>query len=276
MALTPFQRYICRLLADQRKRSGESYVAGGGALNEHLAGARTSRDIDLFHDTEEALVASWPKDRETLVAAGLALEIVRQEPAFVEARVRGENETVLIQWTQDSAYRFFPLVEHELLGLTLHPFDLATNKVLAVAGRREPRDWIDALQCHEKLQTLGYLAWAAAGKDPGWGPLAIVEEAARARYTAVELAAVAFDGPRPDVADLSMRWHRAVSEARTIVRALPAEHVGKCVLDSHQDLQRASPEALAGELKAGRVAFHEGRIRGAFPELRPDRGRRGE
>jgi hypothetical protein len=27
------------------------------------------------------------------------------------------------------------LVEHDGLGLTLHPFDLATNKVLALVGR---------------------------------------------------------------------------------------------------------------------------------------------
>ena len=51
MALTLLQRRICRLVADERKRSGESYVAGGGALNELLAGTRKSRDVDLFHDS---------------------------------------------------------------------------------------------------------------------------------------------------------------------------------------------------------------------------------
>ncbi len=273
MALTPLQQRICRLLADQRKQSGESYVAGGGALNEHLGGTRKSRDVDLFHDTEAALVATWPKDRETLLAAGFTVETIREAPAFVEVHVRGANETVLVQWAQDSAYRFFPLVEHETLGLTLHPFDLATNKVLALAGRREPRDWIDTVQCHEKLQPLGYLAWAAAGKDPGLGPLTIIEEAARTRYTAIELKSLDFNGPPPDAADLSVRWHQAVAEARKIIRMLPAEHVGRCVLDNHGNLEKASPESLASELKADRVAFHEGRIRGAFPELRRERGR---
>ena len=33
MALTGFQRDICRLLAENRIRSGESYVAGAAALN---------------------------------------------------------------------------------------------------------------------------------------------------------------------------------------------------------------------------------------------------
>lgn len=268
MALTPLQRRVCRLLADQRRLGGESYVAGGGALNELLGGSRRSRDVDLFHDTEAALVATWPRDRDALLAAGLTVETLREKPAFVEARVRDEADAVLVQWAQDSAYRFFPLVEHELLGLTLHPFDLATNKVLALTGRREPRDWIDALRCHEELQPLGYLAWAAAGKDPGLGPLAIVEEAARIRYSSVELSALDFDGPTPDVAELSARWHRAVAEAREIVRTLPAEHVGQCVLDPRGQLPRFPPGDLARELLTGRILFHAGRIRGAFPEVR--------
>lgn len=272
MALTPFQRDVCRLLADRRKRGGESYVAGGVALNELLAGRRRSRDIDLFHDTEQAVAAAWAEDREALTGAGLVVEPLRERPSFVEARVRGAGGTVLVQWTQDSAYRFFPLVEHEVLGLTLHPLDLATNKLLALVGRREARDWIDTLRCDEALQPLGYLAWAASGKDPGFGPLLILEEAARtARYTQPELDALDFEGPAPVAASLSVRWRRALAVARDVVARLPAEHAGTCVLDEGGDLLRAAPEALEGALGSGRVRFHPGRIRGAFPELRPDR-----
>ncbi len=66
MALTAFQRDVCRLLADNRIRSGESYVAGGAALNEILRAPRVSRDLDLFHDTAEALEAAWRADRASL------------------------------------------------------------------------------------------------------------------------------------------------------------------------------------------------------------------
>jgi hypothetical protein len=45
-------------------------VAGGAALNELLHAPRVSRDIDLFHDTESALDASWNADRELLVSNG--------------------------------------------------------------------------------------------------------------------------------------------------------------------------------------------------------------
>ena len=58
MALTDLQRRVCRLPAENRISSGESYVAGGVALNEALGASRLSRDIDVFHDTNEALEAS--------------------------------------------------------------------------------------------------------------------------------------------------------------------------------------------------------------------------
>ena len=268
MALTELQRRVCRLLADQRKRSGESYVAGGVALNEVIAGARRSRDVDLFHDTEAALVATWANDRTTLHGAGLRVETIRELPAFVEARVSDATEAVLVQWVRDSAFHYFPLVEHDTFGLTLHPLDLATNKLLAIVGRREARDWIDIVQCHEKVQPLGYLAWAAAGKDPGFSPLRIVEECARTRYVQREIDSLDFEGPVPRAADISARWHAAIQEAREIVSALPAEAAGKCVLDHEGRLEKASALALPDELSAGRVTFHEGSIRGAFPDVR--------
>jgi hypothetical protein len=51
MALTNIQRDVCRLIARQRIASGESYVAGGAALNTVLHAPRISQDLDLFHDT---------------------------------------------------------------------------------------------------------------------------------------------------------------------------------------------------------------------------------
>jgi hypothetical protein len=68
MALTELQRRVCRLLADHRIASGESYVAGAVALNELIAASRVSMDIDLFHDTDEALDVSWAADRRLLEA----------------------------------------------------------------------------------------------------------------------------------------------------------------------------------------------------------------
>ncbi len=269
MALTELQRELCRLLAARRIASGESYVAGGVALNTLLEGSRVSRDIDLFHDTREALQATWDADRSLLAATGYALEVLRERPTFVECRVSHGGESVLLQWVADSAYRFFPLVSHAELGLTLHPFDLATNKVLALVGRSESRDWVDIVLCHTRVQHLGLLAWAASGKDPGLSPGFILDEARRAhRHTQDELDALSFAGSPPDAVELARAWRRMLGEARAIVEELPATEVGKCILGKDGDLFRGTPKNLVEQLARGDLRFHAGSIRGAMPEFR--------
>lgn len=268
MALTEFQRRLCRLIAQNRIDQGESYVAGGVALNALTGAARVSRDIDLFHDTPTALQATWSADRALLEGSGHRVEVLRERPSFVEARVSRGADEMLMQWAQDSAFRFFPLVRHEELGLVLHPFDLATNKVLALVGRVEARDWIDAITCHDRIQPLGYLAWAACGKDPGFSPASILELAGRSsRYSNDEIRELSFEGTPPDASELSRRWHALMDEARTIVGRLPADAVGMGVLNESGDLFRGGRDDLEAALSTGRLRFHAGRIKGAFPKV---------
>ena len=267
MALTPFQARILRLLAAQRKAGAESYVAGGVALNVLIASPRRSRDIDLFHDTEEALAATWARDRRLLEAEGFAIRLVREAPSFVEAVVSRGPERTAMQWARDSAYRFFPLVADDLMGLALHPFDLATNKILAMAGRLEVRDWIDVLSCDLKLQPFGYLAWAACGKDPGYNPRSLLAAARRLHYSQAEVDTLDFDGEPPDAAGLGARWHDVLAAASALVGLLPPAEAGKCVITPSCDLFRGNESELADALGRGAVGFHEGRIGGSWPRF---------
>jgi hypothetical protein len=270
MALSELQRSVCRLLAGNRIASGESYVAGGVALNEALAAARISLDVDIFHDTDDAVSASWAADRMLLESGGYQVRVLREGRHFVEAEVSRAADRIRLEWARDSAFRFFPLQAHDELGLTLHPFDLATNKVLALVGRLEVRDWVDVIMTDERLQPLGYLAWAASAKDPGFGPAAILEVAARsARYSAEEVSLLAFAGDPPDAAALSRSWHRMLDEAGEVVRMLPPEEVGTCVLDDAGGLFRGAAKELRQALDGSRLSFHRGRIRGALPRLSP-------
>jgi hypothetical protein len=41
-----------------RRRSGESYVAGGAALNELIGGRRVSDDLDIFHEPLKRFIAN--------------------------------------------------------------------------------------------------------------------------------------------------------------------------------------------------------------------------
>lgn len=269
MGLTEFQRRLCRLLAESRRASGASYVAGGVALTEALAAQRVSRDLDIFHDTADAVAHSWDRDRALLQSAGYIVEALRERPGFVEAAVTLQGETLAVEWVRDSAFRFFPLVEHEDFGLALHPFDLATNKVLALIGRAEPRDWIDVLECHHALQPLGYLAWAACGKDPGFTPAGVLGQAARtSHYTQGEIDALAFEGEAPRAAGLSQRWHAALEEARAIIGSLPTGHAGTAVLDDSGNVFRGGPDEAVEALRSGVLHFHQGRIQGAWPRVR--------
>jgi hypothetical protein len=272
MALTELQRTVCRLIAAHRIAQGESYVAGGVALNALIGANRVSKDIDFFHDTDEALAATWDADRGLLVANGYDVEVLRERPTFVEAVVGKGGSTVLVQWVRDSAYRFFPLLRDEDLGLVLHPFDLATNKTLALVGRMEVRDWVDLIACHDRIQPLGFLVWAACGKDPGYSPATILEQAARARYSGAEVAELSFAGPPPDAAALGRAWHGILAGARDIVAALPPERVGQCVLRPDGTLHAGEVGRLRSDLATGAVLFHPGAIRGAFPRVRPGAG----
>ena len=141
--------------------------------------------------------------------------------------------------------------------------------MLALVGRLEARDWVDVLACDARLQPLGYLAWAACGKDPGFTPGGILAQARRSsRYSADELASLAFDGPVPSASDLSRRWRDALARADAVIEQLPVEHAGEAVLSPEATLFTGDAAALAEARAADRLRFHRGRLGGALPRLK--------
>ena len=268
MALAEYQIAVLRLLSERRKREGVSYIAGGVALNDALKACRRSNDIDIFHDTTEALRTTWSADRKALSNAGYSIEIIRENPSYVEAVVRKNDDQVLIQWLRDSAFRFFPLIEDALLGLTLHPFDLATNKILAMAGRLEPRDWIDTIECNRSLQPFGYLVWAATGKDPGINPEMLIDEAARLHYSQADIDSLDFGSVAVSAAALAVEWKHTIAAAQQIIDILPAEKIGACVLNKRTTALYTEPaDQLAHDLASENIMFHKGSIGGAWPNI---------
>ena len=137
MALTPLQRDVCRRLADGRRRHRDSYVAGGVALSVALRSLRLSRDVDLFHDTTEAVARSWDRDRLALDSAGFEVTALRERPGYVEAAVSRGADRLVMEWTRDSAFRFFPLVEDDDLGLA--PASLRPRHEQGAGPRRAAR-----------------------------------------------------------------------------------------------------------------------------------------
>lgn len=61
---------------------------------------RRNGRFKLFHDTDSALQSSWQSDRSVLEASGFEVNVLRQLPTFVEARVAKQGEVVLVQWAR--------------------------------------------------------------------------------------------------------------------------------------------------------------------------------
>lgn len=230
---------MLRLLASNRKPN--SHVAGGLALN--LEFARYSVDIDIFNDVGDQVWDIAERDAQTLTQAGLTVEWRKQSKTFRSARVWGTDGETILDWAMDSDFRFFPTQPDPLLGWRLHPFDLATNKALAAAARKAPRDAVDLVTINEALFPLGAVVWAAVAKDPGYTPLSLIDMIGRfARYRQEELIDLDI-APALDAADLSRKIKLALQSATEFVEAMPADLAGIAFVEDGHVVQ-PDPERL--------------------------------
>jgi hypothetical protein len=86
-------------------------------------------------------------------------------PLIYTAAVDRDGEGTRLEWVVDSDYRFFPTMRDDVFGYVLHPVDLAMNKMMAAAGRREVRDVVDLVTVHDSILPLGAVIWGAARKS---------------------------------------------------------------------------------------------------------------
>lgn len=96
MPLTESQAQVLRIIA--ANRSVNSHVAGGLALNSSPETTRFSKDIDLFHDVEEAVAQASEIDCETLAKEGFTIERQLWEPTYRRAWVARAGQGVKIEW----------------------------------------------------------------------------------------------------------------------------------------------------------------------------------
>ncbi len=262
MPLGTFEVQVLRLLA--ANRNPDSYVAGATVLNRDPASPRTSRDVDVFHDTVESLTESVDRDFETLRAAGFEVsEAGRRHDTFCRALVRRGGDLTKIEWAFDSAFRFFPVETDPEMGWRLNFWDAAVNKVLAFAGRAEIRDWIDVLHLHDKHLHLGALAWAGTGKDPGLSPEAIIRWGGRhAVYRPEDLGDLALAEP-VTLPLLKERWLRASTEALGLIARLPIGDVGCLYLDAAGRPVCPEPDSPGFAV----LRRHLGSVKGAWPRI---------
>ena len=216
-------------------RDPESYVAGASPLNREAP--RYSDDIDVFHDREERVAAAALNDAQVLTAAGYGVAWLRQLPLIYTAEVTRGDAGTRLEWVVDSDYRFFPTVPDATFGYVLHPVDLAMNKILAAAGRRELRDIVDLVSIHATILPLGAVIWAAVEKSPGFTPEGLIAEIRRnANYPAAEWRALHTSVPL-DPQDITKRLRAALDDAEAFVARMPTDKVGLLFLRAGEVVQ---------------------------------------
>jgi hypothetical protein len=259
--LTEHQRTILRLLA--RNRSPESYLAGGAALHFAPNTRRFSNDLDFFHDSEERVATAFAADEDVLGRAGFIVSVELSQPGHIRALVSQGNHSTRIDWAHDSSWRFMPPVRVEGGGYLLHEIDLAINKLLALAGRDEPRDFVDILYVDERVLALGAACWAAAGKDPGFTPHSLVDLLKRrGRPRQEELDRLHLVEPM-DVVSAKERWLAALAAAERFIERRPAEELG-CLYYSASREAFVVPEPDVDLAEQG-ITVHFGSPGGVLP-----------
>ena len=254
MPLTRIQTEVLRALAS--RRNAESYVAGATPLN--LKEVRYSSDIDVFHDREERVAATAIEDAHILENSGYTVTWLRQQPAIFTAKIASSDASTRLEWVADSDFRFFPTMPDEVFGYILHPADLAMNKVMAAAGRREVRDLVDLVTIHEKVLPLGAVIWAAVDKAPGFTPEGLIAEIRRnSRYAAVDWTTLKTTVPL-DPAAVSRQLRSILDEAEAFVTHMPSKLAGLLFLKEGKPVA-PDPEHL------DQYQTHAGQRRGQWP-----------
>ncbi|MEX0741178.1 MAG: nucleotidyl transferase AbiEii/AbiGii toxin family protein [Phycisphaeraceae bacterium] len=190
--LTPLQRRLARLLTELPQARGFA-LAGGAALIARGLVDRGTRDLDFFSTSASAIAILVPALETRLAGEGLRVTRIRDVPGFVRLEVLApDGERVEIDLSHDA--RQHPAEPTEL-GLTLSQDELAADKVLALFGRAEVRDFVDVAALLEVYPADRLLELAAA-KDAGFSVNRFVEAlAAVHRFDAADFTGTgaAFD-----------------------------------------------------------------------------------
>ncbi len=166
-----------------------------------------------------------------------------------------------LDWSYDSAFRFFPVQPDVDFGYCLHPADLAVNKILTLAGRTEIRDFLDLIYLDRTYLRVGALAWAACGKDAGYTPPLLLDQVNRhVRFQENDLKGEHLARPL-DLHELKREWLAVKDRAELLCARLPAEELGCLYLNAANQPVTPDPD----NPDSSSLKRHRGSVRGAWP-----------
>jgi Nucleotidyl transferase AbiEii toxin, Type IV TA system len=163
--LSRIQHQVAQIVAGLAEAE-EFVLAGGAALIARGEVQRTTRDLDFFGLTSGAVDRLVPAVEQALREAGLAVHPVQVNPGFARLLVESGDDRTELDLAADA--RLFP-AEPGVPAPTLSGEELAVDKVLAIFGRAEARDFVD-LMAVEPRYGLERLCRLAKEKDLGFTP----------------------------------------------------------------------------------------------------------
>jgi Nucleotidyl transferase AbiEii toxin, Type IV TA system len=172
--LTPLQEQVASIIAGLAEAENFA-LAGGAALIARGDVRRQTRDLDFFGLTPADVDRLVPAVDRALQEAGLVVRHVQVSAGFARLIVESRDDSTELDLGADA--RLFP-AEPAHPAPTLSGEELAVDKVLAVFGRAEARDFVD-LAAVEARYGLDRLFELAAQKDHGFTPEMFAEMAGR-------------------------------------------------------------------------------------------------
>lgn len=163
--LSALQRQVATIIAGLDEAEGFA-LAGGAALIVRREIDRGTRDLDFFGPSGDAVDRLLPAVEHALGSVGYDTERVQVSSGFARLLIRDGDQHTELDLGADA--RLFP-IEPGDPAPTLSSEELAVDKVLAVFGRAEARDFAD-LSALEPRYGLKHLFKLAAEKDRGFSP----------------------------------------------------------------------------------------------------------
>jgi hypothetical protein len=158
--LTPLQRRIATIIGGLPEAELFA-LAGGGALIVRGDVERQTRDFHFFGPARTMSTVE-----RALEDGGMTVRRIREAPGFFRLEVSEHGEITEADLGADA--RLLP-VERGELGPILAREELAIDKVLAVFGRAEARDFVDLSAVADRYG-LEYLCGRALDKDRDFDP----------------------------------------------------------------------------------------------------------
>ena len=167
MKLTALQKKTLKIFSRVNKH-GDFYFTGGTALAVCYLRHRESNDLDFFTGEPTSLNPTARDFEKTLRSAGLNVQIERRQATFVRFLIEQELK---VDMALDAPSRLKPPVQSNIEGIKVPVDDLediAANKMLALFGRAEPRDFVDVYFLAKEYFDFMEMVQMAAKKDTGF------------------------------------------------------------------------------------------------------------